>query len=76
MLIYTHKNTQHNFPAFLMPNIHNHLQYDINSEPGGTFHLKFGRLSKIQAQRICSILELPATITTDTRFSCSTELAI
>ena len=50
MLLYTHRNTQHNFPAFLIPNIHNHLQYDINSQPGGTFHLKFGRLSKTQAQ--------------------------
>ena len=72
MILYTHRNTQHNFPAFLIPNIHNHLQYDINSQPGGTFHLKFGRLSKTQAQRVYPILGLPITITTDNRYSCST----
>ena len=74
LLLYTHRNTQHNFSILLIPDIHNHLQYDIESQYQGIFHLKFGRLSKIQAQRVYVILGLPLTITTDNRFSCSTEL--
>ena len=70
LLLYKRRNTQHNFL-----NNHNHLEFDIESQYQGTFHLKFGRLSKIQAQRVYAILGLPFTITTDNRFSCSTELA-
>jgi len=73
LLLYTHRNTQHKFP--ILPNMHNHLQFDIESQYQGTFHLKFGRLSKIQAQRVYAILGPPLTKTADNRFSCSTELA-
>ena len=67
MLLYTYINTQHNFSAFLIPNIYNHLQYDINSQPVGTFHMKFRRQAGSKS--------LPITITTDNRYSCSTHPA-
>ena len=66
LLLFKRRNTQHNFP-----NNHNHLEFDIESQYQGTFHLKFGRLSKILDQRVYVILGLPLTITTDNRFSCS-----
>ena len=71
LLLYTH-----NFPILLIPNTHNHLQFDTESQYQGTFDLKFGRLSKFQGQRVYAILGLPLRITTDNRFSCSTELAL
>ena len=73
---YTYRNTKSNFPPFLLPATHNHLQYDIQSQPEGTFHVNFGRLSKIQAMRVNNILRLPILMTTENRFTFASELGL
>ena len=64
---YTNINSKSNFLPFLLPATHNHLQYDIQSQPESTFHVNFGRLSKIQAMH--NMLRLPILMTIENRFT-------
>jgi len=74
ILIYLHSNKETNFPVHKLPDINNYRQYNIQSQPEGSFHLKFGRLNKNQPLRTYELLDLPREMTTENNFRFPSEL--
>jgi len=74
LMLYTHTNSEVNYVAPKLQNIHNYKQYTIASQPEASFQIKFGRLSKTQEIRAHLALQLPVLLTTRNSFRFSTEL--
>ena len=74
LFLYLQLNKESNFPALKLPDINNYRQYDIQSQPEGSFQVKFGRLDKDQAIRTHTLLDLPREMTTDNNFIFSSQL--